>query len=139
MIKQLTPYLNFNGTAAKAIAFYERALDAKTDGLMRVGDIPGEKPPSPETKDRVIHARLVIGDGVIMISDTMPGMPVPAGNNVHVCLDFDDAADQKKKFDALSKDGQVTMPLQDTFLGATFGTLVDAFGIPWMFYCMKQK
>jgi hypothetical protein len=40
-IKQLNPYLNFNGTAEKAIRRYESALGAKTEGLMRFGDIPG--------------------------------------------------------------------------------------------------
>src|SRR5581483_1950241 len=105
MIKQLNPYLNFNGTAEKAIALYEKALGAKTEGVMRYGDIPGNTP-APQNKNLVIHARLHIGGGVIMISDTTPDMPVPAGNNVHVCLDFDDPADQQKKFDALSVDGK---------------------------------
>ena len=33
-IKQLNPYLNFNGTAAKAIQLYESALGAKTKGML---------------------------------------------------------------------------------------------------------
>ena len=32
-VKQLNPYLNFEGTAAKAIAFYEKALGAKADNV----------------------------------------------------------------------------------------------------------
>ena len=52
-------------------------------------------------------------------------------------LDFDDATDMKKKFDALSVDGKVTVPLADTFWGATFGMLTDAYGISWMFNCNK--
>jgi len=136
MIKQLNPYLNFNGTAEKAIALYEKALGAKTENVMRYGDIPGNTP-APQNKNLVIHARLHIGGGVIMISDTTPDRPVPAAGNVHVSLDFDDPADQKKKFDALSVGGKVTMPLQDTFWGATFGMLEDAYGISWMFNCNK--
>jgi PhnB protein len=136
-IKQLNPYLMFNGTAEKAIALYEGALGAKTDGLQRVGDVPGSDPASP-AKDRVIHAQLSIGDCVLMVSDSMPDNPVPLGGNVHVCLDFDDAAEMAKKFEALGAGGKVTMPLQDTFWGATFGTLTDAFGIQWMFNCAKK-
>src|ERR1700759_3733349 len=86
MIKQLNPYLNFNGTGEKAIAHYEKALGAKTEGLMRYGDIPGNDP-APANKNRVIHARLHIGGGVIMISDTPEGMPVAKASNVHVMLD----------------------------------------------------
>jgi PhnB protein len=34
-------------------------------------------------------------------------------------------------------DGQVGMPLQQTFWAARFGMLVDRFGIPWMVNCEK--
>jgi PhnB protein len=44
-----------------------------------------------------------------------------------------------KSFDALANGGKVTMPLQDTFWGAKFGTLTDTFGINWMFNCEKKK
>ena len=37
-IKQLNPYLNFNGTADKAIQLYQSALGAKVDNVMRFGD-----------------------------------------------------------------------------------------------------
>jgi PhnB protein len=77
-IQQLNPYLNFDGTAEKAIALYERALGAKTEALQRFGDIPGEAPP-PGAAQRVMHALLRVGPGVIMISDTPPGMPPNLG------------------------------------------------------------
>ena len=137
-IQQLTPYLNFDGTAAKAIALYERALGAKTENLQRFGDVPGNTP-APEAAQRVLHALLRIGGGTLMISDTQPGMPLVAGSNVHVCLDFDDTEEMGKKFDALSAGGQVTMPLQDTFWGARFGMLTDPYGIHWMFNCTLKR
>jgi PhnB protein len=137
-ITQLNPYLNFNGTAASAIKLYESALGAKVENVQRFGDAP-DMGAGPEAKDRVIHATLRIGSGVIMMSDTMPNMPPPAGNNVHVSLNFDDVADMRKKFEALSAGGKVTMAPQDTFWGATFGMLTDAFGINWMFNCEKKK
>ncbi|MFN2447196.1 MAG: VOC family protein [Vicinamibacterales bacterium] len=51
------------------------------------------------------------------------------------CLDFDNVADMTQRFEALGAGGKVTMPLQDTFWGAKFGTLTDAFGVQWMFNC----
>jgi PhnB protein len=136
-IKQLNPYLNFNGTAAKAIKLYETALGAKAENVMRWGEAPGATV-TPETKDRVMHARLRIGDGILMISDSRPDQPVAVGDNLHVTLDFDDAADMARRFDALSAGGKITMPLQDTFWGARFGMLTDKFGIPWMVNCEKK-
>jgi PhnB protein len=77
--------------------------------------------------------------GAIMLSDIMPGMPYTPGTNNYVCLDFDDAADMTKKFDALAAGGKVGMPLNDTFWGAKFGMLTDRFGINWMFNCEQRK
>jgi PhnB protein len=137
-IRQLNPYLNFDGTAEKAIRFYEDALGAKTETLSRFGDVQGI-PVAPEHKTRVMHALLRIGGGVVMVSDGMPGQPVPPAGNVHVILDFDDSKDMARRFDALSAGGKITMPMQDTFWGATFGMCTDRYGISWMLNCSKEQ
>lgn len=137
-VKQLNPYLNFNGTTAKAIAFYEKALGAKADNVQRYGDVPGTDV-KPEDKDRIMHAVLRIGAGTVMLSDGPPGRPVPTESNVWITLDYDDAAEMAKQFDALAAGGQVVMALQDTFWGAKFGMLTDAFKINWMFNCEIRK
>jgi PhnB protein len=138
-IKKINPYLNFNGDAEKAVRLYESALGATVEHISRFGDMPDSKA-SPETKDRVLHSTLRLGDGgLIMISDTQPGMPHTPGTNVYVCLDFDDASDMAKKFEALSAGGTVVMPLNDTFWGARFGMLLDAYGVRWMFNCDLKK
>jgi PhnB protein len=136
-ITKLNPYLNFNGTADKAIQLYERALGAKTEALQRYSEVPGMTVPE-EHKRRVVHARLRIGEGgIVMISDTQPDTPAALEGNVHVCLDFDDVADATARFDALAQGGKITMPFQDTFWGAKFGMLTDAYGVRWMFNCNK--
>ncbi len=137
-IQKLNPYLVFNGDGEKAIRLYERALGATTEGLMRFGDTPGSAV-APEHRNRVTHALLHVGAGVVMVSDSMPDRPVPPGNNVQVCLDFDDADDLRRRFDALAVGGKVVMAPQDTFWGATFGMLTDAHGVGWMLNCSRKK
>ncbi|MEO7331424.1 MAG: glyoxalase/bleomycin resistance/extradiol dioxygenase family protein [Minicystis sp.] len=137
-ITQLNPYLIFDGTSAQAIQLYERALGAKTESLQHFGDVPGTPSDSP-SKDRIIHALLRIGAGVVMVSDSRPGEPMPVKSNVHICLAFDDEAEMTQKFEALAEGGEVEMALQDTFWGAKFGTLTDAHGVGWMFNCDKKK
>jgi PhnB protein len=44
-----------------------------------------------------------------------------------------------KAFELLSAGGKVTLPIQDTFWGAKFGMLTDAFGVRWMFNCETKK
>ena len=85
-----------------------------------------------------MHAVLKLGAGVIMLSDIMPGMPHTPGSNAYVCVEFDDAADMTKKFEALAVGGKITMPLEDTFWGAKFGILQDAYGVQWMFNCSTK-
>jgi PhnB protein len=137
-ITQLNPYLIFNGTAAQAVALYEKALGAKTEHLSKFGDAPGMEN-QPENKDRVMHAMLNVGAGTIMASDSMPGDVSSPGTNNYVCLNFDDPDDMTTKFNALSAGGTVDSPLQDTFWGAKFGTLTDAFGVKWMFNCTLKQ
>jgi PhnB protein len=137
-ICQVNPYLNFDGTAEKAVKLYESALGAKVEAMMRFSDIPDAQPDSPH-KDRVMHAHLKLDGQSLMISDTMPGHPFTHGSNVHVCLAYTDVKEMAKHFEALSQGGKVTMPLGDTFWGATFGMLVDAYGVSWMFNCEKKQ
>jgi PhnB protein len=138
-IKQINPYLNFNGTADKAIQLYQSALGAKVQNIMRFGDAANGMPVAPADKNRVMHAVLDLGPSAIMMSDTMRDAQVSAGGNVHITLDFDSVDDMTKKFDALAAGGKVTMPLSDTFWGARFGMLTDAYGIHWMFNCEQRK
>ncbi len=137
-ITQLNPYLMFDGTAEQAIQLYERALGARVEGaVMRFGEAPGVEC-APADRNRVMHAMLQVGGGVVFVSDTMPGQPSARGGNVEVCLQLDDPADLDRKFAALAAGGKVTMAPHDAFWGARFGTLTDAFGVQWMFNCPKK-
>lgn len=134
----INPYLQFNGTAAQALALYQRALDAIVVQRTTFAEAPGMNPPA-DRQDWIMHAELRVGGQALMLSDTMPGQAATAGTGVHICLHFDDVTDMKARFAALSAGGTVTTPVQDTFWGATFGTLTDAVGIHWMFNCPKQS
>lgn len=136
-IKEATPYLFFPGDAAAAIALYEKALGAKVEGLQRFGDMPGGAP--DEYKDRVMHALLVLGETKIMLSDLPPDQPGSQGCRVEISLHFDDAAEMERSFHALAASGRVRMELQDAFWGDKFGSLVDQFGIEWMFSAPLAK
>ncbi len=132
-IKGLNPYLLFNGEANAAIKHYEKALGASVESVQRFGDMSKDS----KTPDRIMHALLRIGGSVIMISDCRPDDPIRNDGIPHVLVEFSDAGDMATRFDALAAGGKVTQPLKDEFWGATFGALTDAYGISWMFNCMK--
>ena len=135
-ILKLNPYIHLNGTTEKAIKLYESALGAKTENITRYGE--GKTIP-PEHQDRIMHATLHIGEGVVMMSDAEPDRPAPAGGNIQITLNFAGLAAMEKAFDALAAEGKVTLPLQDMFWGARFGLLTDAYGVQWMFNCEHKK
>lgn len=132
-MEAIVPYLNFNGNAAEALAFYEKAFGGKILFQQSFGDSPMADQTPESHKNKVMHATFAAGDLKFMVSDAMPGQEVQPGSNVSLSLNFLSVADIDSAFAALSEGAQVTMPLQDTFWGARFGMLTDRFGINWMF------
>lgn len=139
-MKELNTYLTFNGNCREAMTFYAKSLGAELQ-LITFGDMPNPdgKPAPAETKDRIMHARLSKGPLALMASDTMPGMPVQQGSNFSIALQCESPQEVDKLFGALSENGKVTMPVQETFWAARFGMLTDQFGINWMFNLYKPQ
>jgi len=130
----VNPYLIFDGNCAEAMRFYERALGGKLERMMTFGEMPGDQKSPPGTANRIAHARLDLKDGVLMASDSMPGVHQYEGmKGFSVSLTYANAAESKRIYDALAEGAkQVTMPFQKTFWSEGFGMLTDRFGTPWM-------
>src|SRR5262249_46113784 len=71
-IMQLNPYLSFKGDCEQAFKFYEACLGGKITMMSTFKGTPAESHVPPEWADKIIHARLVKGDIVLMGSDAMP-------------------------------------------------------------------
>jgi PhnB protein len=135
-MKAFQPYLNFDGNTREAMTFYHKCLGGDLS-IQTFDDVKAPGPPG--SGSRVMHARLARGNAVIMASDTMPGMPFTAGNNVHVNVDCESVEEIERIFAAMSDGAKITMPLADQFWGARFGMLIDKFGLHWMFNCELAK
>jgi PhnB protein len=127
----IIPYLNFNGNARDALAFYEQALEGKVVSLQTFGEVGMAKEESMQ--DKVLHAVFQAGALSFMVSDCPPGVQVSGGDQISLSLNFHNLESIERTFAALSQGGTVTMPLQDTFWGARFGMAKDQFGVNWMF------
>ncbi len=140
-------YLNFPGNTEDAFLFYKSVFNTEFSGkgLQRFEDIPaapGNPTISNAIKKMVLHVELPILGGHILMATDAPkemGMTLTQGNNMHICLEPETKEETKKLFDALSKDGNIVMPLADMFFGAYFGECTDKFGINWMFNCIEKK
>ncbi len=133
---RLNAYLLFNGQCEAAFRFYERCLGGKTEAMTTHAGTPAEAHVPPEWRNKILHARLVVNGEAIMGSDAPPDRyEQPQGFSV--ALQVNDPAEAERMFRALAENGQVRMPIQETFWAARFGMLVDQFGIPWMINCEK--
>ena len=78
-----------------------------------------------------MHSSFQLGDSMLMASDGFcSGKPNFQGFSL--CFEAKDAADAKKRFDALAAGGKVTQALTETFFAKAFGMCTDKFGLSWM-------
>ncbi len=133
---KVNPYLNFNGNCKEAIELYAKVLGGKIEMIMTHGESPMADKVPPEWKDAIMHVRLKVGDEVLMGSDAPPeSYDKPQG--FFVSLSVDKPADADRIYNALSENGTIIMPIQETFWAQHFAMFHDRFGIPWMVDCDK--
>jgi len=112
-------------------------------GIQRFGDLPDDptQPPIAENvKKMVLHIELPIINNHILMGTDAPkemGFNVTQGNNMHIQLEPENREEAERIFTSLSEGGAVSMPLQDMFWGAYFGSFTDKFGINWMINCQN--
>lgn len=132
-VKSLIPAIAFNANCAEAIALYERVFGAKVEGIMRYSEMAKQgHPVDAAYGDKILHAMLSVGEGRLMVMDKHPGMPWSDQTNVQVAIELSDTPALERAFELLSPGGEVTLPPHDSFWGARFAMLRDAFGVRWM-------
>jgi PhnB protein len=131
---QVITYLSFNGRCREAFEFYAEVLRGKIESIFPHAGTPAEQYVPAEWRDKIMHARLSVGNEVLMGADAPPEhYKQPQGFSVNLSLN--DETEAKRIFAALSENGRITLPLAPTFWAKQFGMFVDRFGIPWMINC----
>ncbi len=130
--KIVQPYLFFEGRCEEALEFYQNALGAEVEMLMRFKDCPeATKCGQERPDDKVMHASFRIGETTLMASDgRCKGSPEFQG--FALSLGVPSEADADRLFAALADGGKVEMPLAKTFFSPRFGMVCDRFGVFWM-------
>jgi len=133
---QMNPYLFFPGQCEAAFKFYAKVLGGEIIAMLPHEGTPAAENVPPAWRSKIIHARMVVGDKVLMGSDAPPDHQ-QAMQGFSVTLGIDDPAEAERVFHALAENGTVRMPIGKTFWAERFGMLVDQFGTPWMVNCEK--
>jgi PhnB protein len=142
---RVSTYLNFTRSTEEAFNFYKSVFKTEFSGpIARFKDIPPD-PSQPALADAdknlVMHVELPILGGHVLMGTDAPesmGFTLTPGNNMFLNLEPDSRGETDRLFKALSEGGKVDMPLQEMFWGGYFGSMVDRFGIRWMFNCTSK-
>lgn len=129
----IQPYLFFGGRCGEAMEFYRTALGATVVDLMRFREAPDPPPESmlpPGFEDKIMHGSFKVGDSLIMASDGCGGDEPFSGFSLSLAVTSE--ADADRFFQALAAEGEITMPLGQTFWSPKFGMVKDRFGVGWM-------
>jgi PhnB protein len=126
---KLLTHLNFPGNCAQAFRYYEDNLGGKILTLMKQSQTPGGSPKA-EQEDAVVHARMEIGQTVLIGNDVPPDRSQPM-RSAYLYLSVDSAEEAERVYGLLMEGGEAYMPLQETFFASRFSQLRDQFGTLW--------
>ncbi|HVR19821.1 MAG TPA: VOC family protein [Polyangiaceae bacterium] len=110
--RSVTPSLNVNDVKS-LIKFCEKAFDAETRTLV------------PGAQGKVMHAEILIGDSLVMLSDAVQEPARPG--NLFLYVEKVDKTFAK----AVKAGAKVVTPIEDTFWGDRWGRVEDPLGNRW--------
>jgi len=131
---QMTTYLSFRGQCEEAFKCYETTLGGRVGPIFRYLGTPLASQVPADWQDKVMHGSVKVGELVLMGADVGPEHHEQF-KGFSLSLQLKDIAEAERIFHELETDGQVTLPLAQTFWAARFGMVVDRFGVPWLINC----
>jgi PhnB protein len=124
-------YLNYGGNCRQAFEFYVKHLGAKLTELTTFGEIPDSGGIPEEWKKAVVHARIEIGDTIVMGADVSPDRFQPM-RSAYLTAMVDSDEEAERLYALLKDGGEVFMKMEETFFARRFAMLRDRFGTSWM-------
>lgn len=135
---KLYTHLNFGGNCEAALRYYEEHLGGRITMLLRARDLPPGAPRPPGSPDAVIHARMSIAD-VELIANDVPAAVFQPIRSAYLYLSVDSGEAAERVYAALAKDGEIGMPMRETFFASHFAQLRDRFGTLWTILCARPE
>jgi PhnB protein len=128
---KLYTYLNYGGNCRQAFEFYVEHLGAKLTEITTHGEVAGAENVPPDWKNAVVHARIHLGDTMVLGADIPPDRFQPM-RSAYLTLIVDSVVEAERLYALLSDGGQIFMPMEETFFAHRFAMLRDRFGTSWM-------
>lgn len=134
---RVSTYLNFDGQAEEALAFYAKVFGTEPTMISRFSEMPPGGPGEiPEgDRDKVMHAELPVAGGHLLMATDMlssMGQQTRIGNNTTLCVDVDSRDEADHVYGMLAEGGSEGSPMADMPWGSYWGVILDRYGIRWM-------
>jgi PhnB protein len=126
---KLDIYLNYRGNCEQAFRFYEQHLGGRITTMMTHGEQPNQADVPENRKKAILHARIEIGNTVLMGADIPEAEPM---RSAYLTLSVGSDGEAERLYELLSEGGQIFMKMGETFFASRFAMLRDKFGTSWM-------
>ena len=133
---KLDVYVNYPGHCEQAFRFYEEHLGGKITMMMNHQQQPDNVNIPADWKNAILHARIEIGDSVLMGADIPNAEPM---RSAYLTLRVESAKEAERLYEILSKEGEIFMKMEQTFFASRFAMLRDKFGTSWMLLHENQQ
>lgn len=139
----INPWINFNGNAEEAFAFYKSVFGGEFGKIIRFKDLASAEFAVPEKEgNKIMYIALPIGEGSVLIGNDVPefmGRVNESENRSKISVSVESREEADRLFSGLSAGGAVEGPMGESPWGAYCGMFRDKYGIEWMIEFSPQK
>lgn len=129
---KLDIYVNYNGNCREAFQFYEKHLNGKITMISTFKELPDSSAIPEDRKNDILHARIEIGNSVLMGADIPHAEPM---RSTYLTLSLESIEKTESVYNLLIDEGEIFMKMERTFFASRFAMLRDKFGTNWMLLC----
>jgi PhnB protein len=130
------PWINFNGNAEEAFAFYKSVFGGEFTKVVRFKDLASaEFQPAEKEANKLMYIALPIGKSNLLIANDVPEMMGRVSENENrskILISTESKEEADRLFTGLSAGGSVEGPMGDSPWGSYAGMFRDKYGIEWI-------
>ena len=139
----INPWINFNGNAEEAFAFYKSVFGGEFTKVVRFKDLPGpEFTASEADAEKIMLIALPIGTNNVLLANDVPSFMGKVNENENRSKISVSAVSKEEAdaiFSGLSAGGQVEVEIGQSPWGTYFGMFRDKYGIEWTVEFLPAK
>ncbi len=132
----INTWINFNGNAEQAFAFYKSVFGGEFTKIVRFKDLASaDFKPAETEENKIMYIALPIGANNLLIANDVPefmGKVNERENRSKIALRTETKEEADRLFNGLSLGGEVEGPMSDSPWGSYAGMFRDKYGIEWI-------